>query len=60
MADDEQWWYNTKTGQVERGAVSPWTDRAGPYKTREEAEGAPGRIAENSRKWAEEEARDDR
>lgn len=60
MADDKQWWYNTNTHQVEQGAVSPWTDRAGPYKTREEAEGAPKRIAENSRKWAEEEAREDR
>ena len=38
MADDEQWWFNTKTGEVEQGAQSPWSDRAGPYATREEAE----------------------
>lgn len=50
---DEQWWYNTKTGQVEHGAKSPWSDRAGPYSTREEAEGAPARLAENSRRWRE-------
>ena len=51
MADDK-WWYNTRTGQVEHGAQSDWSDRAGPYDTREEAEGAPARIAENSRRWA--------
>jgi hypothetical protein len=56
MADDEQWWYNTATGEVEQGAQSAWTDRAGPYKTRAEAEGAPSRIKENSRRIAEEDA----
>jgi hypothetical protein len=55
---DEQWWYNTRTGQVEQGAKSPWSDRAGPYKTREEAEGAPARLAENSRRWSEDDRRD--
>ena len=57
MADADAWWFNTKTGQVEHGAQSPWTDRAGPYKTREEAEGAAARIAENSRRWAVEDRR---
>jgi hypothetical protein len=59
VADDEQWWYNTRTGEVEQGAKSPWSDRTGPYASREEAEGAPQRLAENSRRWAEEDARDD-
>jgi hypothetical protein len=54
MADDDQWWFNTRTGEVEQGAKSPWSDRAGPYKTREEAQGAPARIAENSRRAAQE------
>lgn len=52
MADDEQFWYNTTTGEVEQGAQSPWSDRAGPYKTREEAAGAKERIAANSRRMA--------
>lgn len=52
MADD-QWWYNTRTGQVEQGTKSPWSDRAGPYSSREEAEGAPARLAENSKRWRE-------
>ena len=60
MADDEQWWYNTKTGEVEQGAQSAWSDRSGPYATREEAEGAPARLAANGRRWADEESRDDR
>lgn len=59
MAEDEQWWYNTRTGQVEQGRKSVWSDRAGPYRTREEAEGAPARIAANSRQWNEDERRDD-
>jgi hypothetical protein len=57
---DGQWWYNTKTGQVERESDAPWTDRIGPYATREEAAGAMDRVRENSRRWADEEARDDR
>ena len=52
MADDDQWWYNTKTGQVEQGAQSPWSDRAGPYTSREEAEGAPARLKANSARWS--------
>ncbi len=51
MADDDQWWYNTRTGEVEQGRKSVWSDRAGPYATREEAEGAPARIKANSRAW---------
>jgi hypothetical protein len=54
VADDEQWWYNTATGEVEQGAQSAWSDRAGPYRTREEAEGAPARIKANSDRIAEE------
>jgi hypothetical protein len=59
MADD-QWWYNTKTGQVEQESDAPWTDRIGPYASREEAAGAMDRVRENSRRWADEESRDDR
>lgn len=53
-----QWWYNTRTGEVEEGMVSPAIDRAGPFDTREEALHAPDLIAERARKWAEEEGRD--
>lgn len=56
MATDEnQWWYNLKTGVVERGRLSPSVDRAGPFATEEEAASAPQTIAENARAWNEEE-----
>ncbi|ARC57033.1 hypothetical protein AS850_08085 [Frondihabitans sp. 762G35] len=58
MADE--FWFNTKTHQVEEGMVSPAVDRAGPYATRAEAEHALAQIKANSEKWAAEEAEDDR
>jgi hypothetical protein len=60
MADNEQeFWFNTKTHQVEEGMVSPAVDRAGPYATRREAEQALEKIKANSEKWAAEEAERD-
>lgn len=55
-----EWWYNTKTGEVEEGMVSPAIDRAGPFASKEEALKAPQLIAERSRKWADDEARESR
>lgn len=61
MSDDsEKYWYNLKTGEVEKGYVSPHVDRAGPFDTAEEAARAPEIIKERSRAWAEEDAREDR
>ncbi|MCW4459616.1 SPOR domain-containing protein [Microbacterium sp. MPKO10] len=56
MTDDPstKYWYNLKTGAVEHGYESPSVDRAGPFDTAEEAARAPERLAENSRKWDEE------
>ncbi len=56
--DDEKYWYNLKTGQVERGFQTAAFDRAGPFDTPEEAARAPEVIRERSRAWAEEERRD--
>ncbi|TQL47899.1 hypothetical protein FB562_0974 [Homoserinimonas aerilata] len=53
-----EWWYNTRTSEVEEGMVSPAIDRAGPFASREEAEQAPRLIEERSRRWAEEDSRD--
>ncbi|MCX6501182.1 MAG: SPOR domain-containing protein [Microbacterium sp.] len=59
MSDDsEKYWYNLKTGQVERGYASPAVDRAGPFDTEEDAAKAPELLRERSRQWAEDEARD--
>lgn len=55
----EEFWFNTKTHQVEEGMVSPAVDRAGPYATRQEAEHAMEQIKANSEKWAAEEAAND-
>ena len=57
--DNEKYWYNLKTGEVEKGYESPAVDRAGPFDTREEAARAPEIMRERSRAWAEDEARDD-
>ena len=60
MSDgDEKYWYNLTTGQVEYGLESPAVDRAGPFDTAEAAADAPRLLAERSRAWAEEEARED-
>ncbi|AMM20959.1 hypothetical protein AX769_13480 [Frondihabitans sp. PAMC 28766] len=59
MAEPTQYWYNTKTHEVEEGMVSPAIDRAGPYATRDEAEHALAQIKANSEKWAAEEAAED-
>ena len=55
-----EWFYNRRTGEVEEGAQSLGSDRDGPFATRADAARAPEIIAERSRKWAEDEARDDR
>ncbi|CAN7288728.1 SPOR domain-containing protein [Microbacterium sp. LjRoot45] len=57
--DDQKFWYNLRTGEVERGFESPSVDRAGPFETAEEAARAPQVMAERSRAWADEEARED-
>ena len=55
-----EWWYNNKTGEVEEGAQSLGSDRDGPFASREEAARAPQIIAERARKWAEDEAAENR
>lgn len=62
MSDDtrEKFWYNIRTGAVERGRESPAVDRVGPFDTAAEAENAPEKLRANSAKWAEEDAANDR
>lgn len=52
---ETQWWYNHRTGEVEEGPQSSWTERDGPFATREEAARAPEIARERARRWAEEE-----
>nr|WP_274638434.1 SPOR domain-containing protein [Microbacterium bovistercoris] len=57
--NDDKFWFNLVTGEVERGMQAPAPDRAGPFDTAEEAARAPEVIRDRSRKWAEEERRED-
>ena len=50
-------WFNPGTGEVEEGKVSPWAERMGPYRTREEAEQALKRAETRSTAWDEEDRR---
>ncbi|MDU0345996.1 SPOR domain-containing protein [Microbacterium sp. KSW2-29] len=60
MSDDnEKYWYNLETGQVEKGYESPAIDRAGPFDTAEEAANAPQLLKQRAKQWADEEAQDD-
>lgn len=45
------YYYNTQTGEVEQGYASDWTDRMGPYATREEAANALANAAARNREW---------
>ena len=54
-----EWWFNTKTNQVEDGPQSLAADRIGPFETREEAARAYEIVGERSRAWAAEDASED-
>jgi len=62
MSEDtrEKFWYNMRTGAVEKGFESPSIDRVGPFATREEAAHALEKLRANSAKWAADDAADDR
>ena len=48
---DEKYWYNTKTQQVEKGRQSSWENRMGPYDSRGEAEAALARAKARNEAW---------
>jgi hypothetical protein len=53
-----EWWFNTRTQEVEEGPQSLALVRIGPFETREEAARANEIIAERARRWAEEDESD--
>ncbi len=60
MSDQQnEYWFNTKTNQVEVGKQSIAVYRIGPFKTRSEAERALEIIAQKSKDWKEEQERED-
>jgi hypothetical protein len=54
-----EYWYNVRTGTVEQGRQSLSSELVGPFESRVAAEHALEKLAENSRKWAAEEAAED-
>ncbi|GAA3746337.1 hypothetical protein BKA04_000027 [Cryobacterium mesophilum] len=54
-----EWWFNTRTNEVEEGPQSLALDRLGPFETREDAARAWQIVDERARRWAEEDAADD-
>ncbi|WP_460795579.1 SPOR domain-containing protein [Microbacterium sp. GXF0217] len=54
--NDHKYWYNSVTGEVEFGMISPSTDRIGPFDTAEEAADATEVVKRRAAAWAEEEA----
>ena len=52
---NREYWYNTKTGKVEEGRQSVWTQLMGPYKTEEEARNALETAAERNESFEAEE-----
>lgn len=57
---EHAYWYNMRTGAVEKGLVSPAIDRVGPFDTEEAAAHALETLRRNSERWAEEDAADER
>ena len=52
----DRFWFNTRTGEVEEGRQSAWTDRLGPFKTRDEAARALETARKRTEAWDEEDA----
>jgi len=58
IIEEQEYWFNTKTGQVEQGKQSLAFYRIGPFKTRAEAELALETLAKRSEDWQEEQEND--
>lgn len=53
--DQAKFWFNLKTGQVERGLLAPAPDRVGPFDTEQEAKMALELLRMRSQSWDDEE-----
>jgi hypothetical protein len=51
-----EYWFNTKTRQVEEGHQSDWRNLMGPYSSREQAERALETARANTERWDREDA----
>lgn len=57
--EQTEYWFNTRTGQVEVGKQTLALYRLGPFKTRQEAERAPEIIAQRAAAWQKEDSEED-
>lgn len=48
---EHAFYFNTRTGEVEQGYASSWSDRMGPYATREEAQSALALARQRNQEW---------
>ena len=48
---DRKYYFNTRTQKVERGMVSPWTHRLGPYETEQDALDAWQIVRKRNKDW---------
>lgn len=55
----KEYWFNTRTGQVETGKQTLALYRLGPFATLEEAERAPQIIADRAKAWREDDEEKD-
>ncbi|PFG41339.1 hypothetical protein ATJ97_3891 [Georgenia soli] len=54
MSEQQEFYYNLATGQVEEGKVHGATNRMGPYPSAEAAAQALARAQDRNERWAEE------
>ncbi|MDO5635268.1 MAG: SPOR domain-containing protein [Micrococcus sp.] len=55
---ETEFWYNVRTGEVERGAQSDWSQLLGPYGSEAEARSAMDRVRANNEAHDAEDAED--
>lgn len=56
---EPEFWFNTKTNEVEIGKQSIAVYRIGPFKTRSEAERALEILANKSKQWSDSDSEED-
>ncbi|MCU9519807.1 hypothetical protein N7326_08005 [Corynebacterium sp. ES2794-CONJ1] len=56
---ENQWYYNLASGEVENGKITSFSNRMGPYPTRDAAERALKIAAERNERADEDEYQDD-
>jgi hypothetical protein len=57
--ENDQWWFNLRTQQVEHGAGAPNSERLGPFATEAQAAAALDLARERTEAWDAEDEEDD-